>query len=438
VSRGFLSLAVIRGSRFEPLLSPPERQNSWSRQSHGKKRLMATYLFAWELGLGLGHLVNLRPLVHTLAARGHRVHLALRELERAPAVFAGAQIALWQAPFKSRRTSSAAVTPTLSFPQLLAEAGFASPIELAGLAAAWRSILHAVRPDVIVFDHSPTALLAARSFAAKRVTLGTGFFLPLDEAPLECIQPWLHPDPVRLAADEQHVLNVINTVLAQWHEPPIARVASLYHPADEHLLVTFPELDHYTRRTGAKYWGAWSIGFGKPPEWPAGSGKKVYAYLKPFRELPVLLAELRKAGCPTVIYCDGVPQQLRGEFQCPTIRFEDEPLDMNRVSQECDLAILNGNHGTTVQILLAGKPSLQIPVHVEQSLLINALIRLGAALGAAPDSASGIQRQLEILLTSDRCTESARAFSAKYAGFNPQAQIAGIVGRLEALAAGGA
>ncbi len=392
---------------------------------------MATYLFAWELGLGLGHLVNLRPLVQGLAARGHRVELVLRELDRAPAVFPIESIGLWQAPFKTRRTGE--VTPTLSFAHLLAEAGFGQAGELRGLAEGWRSIFRHVDPDVIVFDHSPAALVAARGFRAKRVTLGTGFFCPLDESPLECVQPWLQADAAELARDEQRVLDVINEVLASWHEPPLSRVAGLYYPADEHFLVTFPELEHYPRRTGARYWGAWSSGFGKPPQWPAGSGKRIYAYLKPFAALPTLLGTLVRSGCPTIIYCDGIPVRVQQEFQTPTVRFENEPLDMQRVGRECDLAILNGNHGTAVSILLAGKPSLQIPIHVEQALLASAIVRMGAALAAAPDSPEDVERKLQALVAGDRCVEAAGRFAATYATFDPSSQIAEIVNRLEAL-----
>jgi len=392
---------------------------------------MATYLFAWELGLGLGHLVNLRPLVDGLAQRGHRVHLALRELDRAAALFPQANVELWQAPFKSRQTGP--VVPTLSFPQLMAQAGFGSATELRGLGEGWRSLFRATDPDAIVFDHSPAALVAVRGFRARRVTLGTGFFLPPDTAPLPTIQPWLRPDPAQLAADEVRVLDVTNEVLASWQLEPLPRVASLYHPAEEHLLVTFPELDHYGTRPGVRYWGAWTSGFGKTFEWPGGSRPRIYAYLKPFRELPTLLALLARSGSATVIYSDGISPPLQQQFSAPTVRFESEPLDMAQVACECDLAIMNGNHGTAVALLLAGKPSLQIPIHVEQSLLATAMMRMGAALGASPDSTAEIEQQLARLLSSDLCRSAAQQFATRYAGFDQQAAINAIVARLEQL-----
>lgn len=394
---------------------------------------MATYLFAWELGYGLGHLVNLRPLVAGLSARGHRVALVLRDLAKARSIFSGENISCWQAPFKQHRTRH--LGPTLNFAHILYENGFCDSDELGSLGEAWRNIFRHVDPDVIVFDHSPTALLAARGLRAKRVTLGTGFFLPPDQAPMPCTQPWLNPDPARLARDEQMVLDVANRVLASWQQPILDRLAGLYYPSDEHLLVTFPELDHYGARPGMHYWGAWSGGFGKTPVWPQAAGKKIYAYLKPFPQLAALLDVIRRSGNPAIIFGNEIPDEIRRQFDGPTVCFESEPLEIERVSRECDVAILNANHGTLVSILLAGKPSLQIPIYVEQSLLAMAIVRMGAGLAAPPDQAAEIERQFQRLLTDSSTLPGAQQFAKRYSGFDQKRQIAEIVARLEVLAA---
>ena len=394
---------------------------------------MATYLFAWELGYGLGHLVNLRPLVAGLSAQGHRVALVLRDLAKARSIFAGENISYWQAPFKQRRTRH--LGPTLNFAHILYENGFCDADELSSLGEAWRNIFIHVDPDVIVFDHSPTALLAARGLRAKRVTLGTGFFLPPDQAPMPCTQPWLNPDPARLIRDEQRVLDLANQVLAHWQQPRLERLAGLYHPSDEHLLVTFLELDHYGARPGVRYWGAWSGGFGKPPIWPQAAGKKIYAYLKPFPQLAALLDAMRRSGNPAIIFGNEISEDMRRKFQGPTMRFESEPLDIERASRECDVAILNANHGTLVSILRAGKPSLQIPIYVEQSLLAMAIVRMGAGLAAPPDQAAEIEQQFQRLVADPNAMPGAQQFARRYAGFDQNQQIAEIVARLEALGA---
>jgi hypothetical protein len=393
---------------------------------------MAKYLFAWELGYGLGHLVNLRPLANGLRERGHRVELVLRNLAHARSIFSAEEAPYWQAPYRQFRPATSG--PTLSFAQILFENGFCDVPELAAHGDAWRNIFRAVDPDVIVFDHSPTALLAARGFRAKRATVGTGFFLPVDEVPLRCLQPWLKPDLARLAAQEQHVLAIANGALEHWLQPALGHLAELYHPADAHLLLTFAELDHYGVRDGITYRGAWSGGFGKPPQWPDVPGKRIYAYLKPFPQLGPLLELLRRAGQPTIVFGGEIPEAARQQFAGPNLRFEREPLDIDRVAQECDFAILNANHGTAISFLRAGKPSLQIPLYVEQSLLAMAMLRMEAALAAPPDQPQEIARQVEVLLREPNPTPGATAFAARYAKFDADAQINQILNELEELA----
>lgn len=48
---------------------------------------MSRILFAWELGGGYGHLGPFRPIAEALLAQGHELTLAVRDVERAHAVF---------------------------------------------------------------------------------------------------------------------------------------------------------------------------------------------------------------------------------------------------------------------------------------------------------------------------------------------------------------
>ncbi len=142
---------------------------------------------------------------------------------------------------------------------------------------------------------------------------------------------------------------------------------------------------------------------------------------------------VKRSACPAIVYCDGIPAELQRQYQAPTIRFENEPLDIKCVARECDLAILNANHGTAVVMLLAGKPLLLIPIHVEQALLANAIMRLEAGLGASPTNAREIEGQFQRLLAGNLCVAGARQFAATYATFDADRHLAAIVERLEEL-----
>src|SRR5208337_884725 len=143
---------------------------------------MAKVLLTWELGGGSGHFVNLRPLVCGLEAAGHAVCVAVRQLSRGPALLGGKAVSFLQAPFKADVPKN--VLPMArTFAHILHNIGFGEAAELALRVDAWRNLIDAVGPDLIVFDHSPTALLAARGGKARRVLLGDSFCTPPDCSP---------------------------------------------------------------------------------------------------------------------------------------------------------------------------------------------------------------------------------------------------------------
>jgi UDP:flavonoid glycosyltransferase YjiC (YdhE family) len=393
---------------------------------------MATILLAWELGGGLGHLMKLRPLADVLSQRGHRVVAVVRDLSSARRLLPSPEVVILQAPIKHQRTPE--IEPTCTFAQILHNCGFGEVEELATLCEAWRRLYEYVEPDLIVFEHSPSALLAARGYSARRVVIGTGFLCPPDAAPLPNLRIWMKPDARLLLAHEARVLENINLALGRLGEQQIDRVSRLYHPIDETFLLTFQELDCYPRHGDAIYWGAWSAGLGVPPRWPPGRGQKIFAYLKPFPALAQLLAAVNGLPNPILIFAPGIDPRLRDQCRNPTVRFVDQPVEMAQAARECDLAILNGTHATTVAMLLAGKPALHIPIFLEQAINARAAERLGAAVTASPNEPKQIIDALRSLLSRDQFAKAAQTFAARYAAFDPTIQIQRLVDRAEELA----
>ena len=81
-----------------------------SNAYEGRLTTMATILLAWELGGGLGHFMNLRPVAEGLARRGHRVVAVLRDLTSARRSY------LIQGFRFSKRPSSINTSATLNQP----------------------------------------------------------------------------------------------------------------------------------------------------------------------------------------------------------------------------------------------------------------------------------------------------------------------------------
>jgi glycosyltransferase involved in cell wall biosynthesis/UDP:flavonoid glycosyltransferase YjiC (YdhE family) len=399
-----------------------------------------TVMFCWELGAGLGHLMQMLPLAEDLAKQGYRVFVVLRELERAVEVFGRAGVSYLSAPYVPTRTPRCG--RAVGFAQLLANTEFGEDNELFARASAWRNLIRFVRPDLIVFDHAPTALLAARAFpGVVRAVIGSGFCAP-PPAPVTVASdpnapPWglLRPaaaaaDPAPARAVEAEVWERVNWVLANWRLPPLEHLAQLYTDVAETFLVTFPELDHFRERTRAAYWGpvlhAPAGTDGEAPRWPEGAGKRVFAYLKATPSTREVLQALKAAGCPTLAYVDGLGGEARKRIESSTLRLADRRVDVARASRECHLAVLNGGHAVTSEMLLAGKPVLAVPLAFEQQLTGEVLRRLGAGESAPPRRGepwdwSG-RPKLDALLTDERYTVAARRFGQRYASFDRHRQ----------------
>jgi hypothetical protein len=312
---------------------------------------MATVLFAWELGGGFGHLMRLAPLAKELSARGHNLLLATRDLTGAYRAFQNIPLTLLPAP---PRHQVAPVFPVPhTFAHILSNIGFDDDDCLRSHVQAWRNLYRLIKPDLIIFDHSPFAMLAARGFPARTVVVGSGFFIPPDQYPWPSFRTWQPADSQALKQDEDRLLIRVNQLLKDNSLSPMGRLADLYSQVDESFLTTFRELDHYLDRKPTRYWGIIgnSQASGKEPVWPDGPGKKIYAYLKPFAALPSLLEHLNRLRTPALIYMDRFEPSLRKHFSSPTLKLESDPLDLSKVATTCDVGITNGTLNTTATLM---------------------------------------------------------------------------------------
>jgi len=378
---------------------------------------MARVLMAWELGSGLGHLQRLIPLAVAMEAAGHTVLLALRDLSRVHFLIDNHSLLFLQAPVKTERSREYDALPH-TFAQLLANCSFSDVLEMRVLFEGWQTLYRLFEPDLVLFDHSPMALLAAWGLPFRRAVIGTGFCCPPDSSPLPDLRPWHPSDPAGLLEVEQRVLQRAGEVLARHAAPPLTRITELYAKVDATLLTTIPELDHYRMREKGTYVGLWDSRPGERPQWPDGPGPRVFAYLKPFAAIGALFQELNRLRLPTLIYMHAGEPELRSQYQSPTLNFASRPLDMKEVCDTCDCAILNGTHASTARMLLAGKPTLQIPIVLEQSILSLQVERLGVGCLAPSTRPAYIIQQLHRVIGDQRVRAAAATYSARYSRTN--------------------
>lgn len=148
---------------------------------------MSRILFAWELGGNLGHVTRQLSIARRLRQKGHPVFFVVRDTAVAAQLLTPEGFAYTQAPINVAKNR---LPHPVNYAEILIASGYAEPVVLLGLVQGWISLIRLFKANLIVVDHAPTALVAARLTGLPAITIGTGFEIPPDRLPLPSIRPW--------------------------------------------------------------------------------------------------------------------------------------------------------------------------------------------------------------------------------------------------------
>jgi len=397
---------------------------------------MAHFYLCWELGGGLGHAGRLKSIAQPLRARGHQVSFVLRDLVLTRRLLAGQRGATLQAPLWLHRT--AGLPPDqASLAEILLACGYLDADALAGLAEGWRGLFRQGRPDLVIADYAPTAILAARSLGLSSAAVGPGFTVPPAREPLPPLRNWEAPRTARLRAAEARLLDSSNRVLAAHGAAPLAYGADLLL-GDQSFLCTWPELDHFGREQGGPWLGpnlppaaAWR------PQWPAGNGRPVFAYLR--RAAPAsseVLQALVRQGCRVLCYMPDVASGAPAPVESPQIVYAPAPVALPEALAECALVVSHAGEALVAQALLAGRPLLLLPHSAESFLMARRVALMGAGINAMQLARPrDWEKMVAALLQEPACGEAAAGFAQRYRDYDPQRQAEDLADRFEAMVA---
>lgn len=396
---------------------------------------MSRILLAWELGGGAGHLASLHPVASALLKRGHQVTLAAQDLRAAAAFYAGLDMPVVAAPL-SRGNYGGLAEPPLSYSEILMRYGYLDSPMLAGLVRGWRGLITLTGADVLVADHAPTALLAARGLPLRCMTFGNPFAVPPAVHPTPNMRPWLEVPVQRLLNSDAAVLATINRALPAG-APPLAAVHELFDRTTS-VFVGLPELDPYGRREADCYLGL-HVGRSGTTEtqWPAGAGPRIFAYLRAdYRYIDACLAALAACNARCLVHLADATEALMARHRGPGLAFSDTPVDIESAGAQCDLAVCHSGLGMVNAMLRAGRPLLLLPLQLEQFLLAGRVAALGAAQvinseQAQPDFAAA----LTAMLGDPQYARSAQNLAARVAAASVGTITDRAIARIEALAA---
>lgn len=349
-------------------------------------------LLVWELGGQLGHFGTLLPIADALAADGHEVVFALKDLGRAPALI-GLRYRYLQAPLWTDAKQAARRYD--SFADILLHAGFDHASALGGLVAAWRALYAQVRPDWVVYDYAPVALFAARGLPFRKTCVGTGFSVPPGDELFPRFRHWLSDTASDLAhrqGSHQMALANGNRVARQLGMPALESLPDVFGEAVLKF-ATLPPLDHYSSRVAGDYIGPIS-GLGQDEPFQKKDGEHwIFCYLwarhRGSLELLKALADNPDFKTLAVVPDLSGPAVAR---QHKNLTITRQPVDLRTLSHWAELLVCHAGHGALVQASSQGVPTVSRPVTLEQTLLARRVEAAGAGItlqgGITPDAAA--------------------------------------------------
>ena len=385
---------------------------------------MAKILCVWELGEDLGHLAQFSVVSQELLSRGHEVYFAARDLSRSDLFFSGQQVYLLQAPVWQPRLKKPMKTRTFS--EILLYQGFQSKASLQPLVSAWRNLFALISPDLVIFDYSPAALVAAMNLSFKKVILSNSFTTLPAGGDSKDLQRW-EPDPTYdLTKSEFYITNVINEVLANYGAPKIDKISDIFR-SDLIVLTCFRDIDFYrNQRHQAVYIGCLpGAGQFKASSWAASVHPKVFAYLKRGKDkVDSVINVLQRLPVNVVCFYAGANRGECIALSRDTLRVSNEPFDMDSVFNQTDYVVTHAGMGVANRALYHGCPMLVVPTQLEQINTAILLEEMQVALSVkSRDTEIDIEEKIISLIQNSKYLKHAREFSAKNELISPQRSL---------------
>ncbi len=404
---------------------------------------MARFLMAWEFGSGLGHAGRLAPMAQALIERGHQVDVVLKEVVHAQAMFkgvgtgTGGDLRVFQAPLWTHRTFGLP-NPQATLAEIVLGAGYLQADSLGALVNGWRSLMQVTQADAVIADYAPTAVIAAHIEGLPSASVGIGFYVPPDVAPIPPFRTWEPLQQGRVEHHDAQALSVVNAVVGAQGGQAIDKLARIFR-GDKPLLCTWPELDHYGRGelpAGQRYHGpSLSPTMGEAPVWPEGTGPQVFAYLRQGHpDHLALLQTLVNQGCRTLVYMPEVSSGQPAPLTSPRLRYSQGPVHLTQALAQSELLVCHAGAGTMTESLQAGVPVLMLPAQAEQFLISMRVQQTRAGINAAQHSRPpNFKAMIQALLNQPSHRQAAQALAAKYASFSHEAQMSALVLEFEGL-----
>lgn len=388
-------------------------------------------LFAWELGDNFGHAAKIAEVVAAIGDSAD-IDVAVKYPAAFRAIAPDAPVRLLPAPAGQPPTQAEEPERGVSYSDNLRFVGWRNADALAALIESWANLIDMTRPDALVCQATPTALLAARGSGLPTAMLGSGYDAPPRAEPMPTLYHWqADAAALRLARErEARTVATANLALAKMKRPPLRAFKDLLQ-TDRYLLATFPEIDCYRPRATFEpdhppYLGQlFTESAGVDVAWRAGAERRLIAYLRPgFRQTDAALAAFARLGpsWDVVVAMPGGGAALQKRLAPTGVRLIDGPVKFGPLLPEADLAVSHASNGSAAAFAYAGVPQLMLPSQSEQVMTARAAGEAGLGLGlhgrVTPEAVAEAIRRI---LASDRIRDTVDGVAKRLTGAGPKA-----------------
>ena len=390
-------------------------------------------LMAWEVGRNFGHIGMLVNLAKSLLKQNEKAEIifALQRPETALKFASRFEYKLLQAPYypPRRGPGSQKFGTTKLFSDDLWPCGYHDPEVLAGLLRSWSDLYDMVKPNMLVAQAAPTALLAAREHNFKKVAFGGGYDVTAKSDPMPPLRYWENNDESDLKARASDVQDVINGAQKILKRPKLKSFMQAIE-TDADYLNTFEELDHFPNRSEIQgcdvkyYGGTFAIDKGEALEWNKSADHRIFAYIRHdaqgFKQCLEALSMI-SSKTDMIVSAPGIAEALKQKLEKPHLRIVDGPVKLSSILKECDLGITHAGQGTSYAFAVHGVPQLFLPGHIEQFMFAKAAGRQKLGRGLAGNYGTDkVIELIKILIEDPQYKQASQAFAEKYKKFNPK------------------
>ncbi len=374
---------------------------------------MNKILFCWELGDDLGHLCQFYSIAHELLKRNNEVFIAVKDLSNIKNFKWDSHIKFLQAPIWLPRLRKP--VKSRCYAEILIYKGYHSPSSLQALVEGWTSLFNLVKADAIIFDHSPTALLASSALGIPRLILSNPFVTPPPGTPPQNIRPWEDTDQLAIEESERYIVSVINNVAASYGFPSVNYVSDLF-ATEKVILSGTREIDFYRHVRGRINYikkSTLSAAGLVEPQWGSIFTTKIFAYLKYGNEqAELMLSILASIEANVICYYAGAKKEHYDQFLSDNMHISNMPFDLTSVYNEVDVIVSHGGMGMVHSALQFGCPMILLPLQLEQQNTAYFLDKMKMAVVISSKATEEeMRKSIHQLFNSPIYFENSRLFS---------------------------